>query len=284
MKVKILFIWMASVLSNTSSCLQKAIPLVFLLLFLQTAVFAESEAAAQQDPRPRANTRNEAGGTNADFLFNRPAGFFGFSLGIFSPRADSDLFDMVMRELTIKKSDFRALNFGLDGGFRLYDTVDLVFSLDTSKREINSEFRDWVDEQGVPITQTTSFSQTQLTAGIRYLLMPAGRQIGQYAWLPSRIVPFIDGGGGILWYTFRQNGDFVDVSTLEIFRARFESSGSAPTVYLGVGADIHILRSAYLTVKLRYSWARDELERDFVGFDPIDLNGLRLSAGVNWQF
>jgi hypothetical protein len=26
------------------------------------------------------------------------------------------------------------------------------------------------------------------------------------------------------------------------------------------------------------------MDRGFVGFDPIDLSGLRLTAGVNWQF
>jgi len=91
-------------------------------------------------------------------------------------------------------------------------------------------------------------------------------------------------GRGILWYTFKQNGDFVDVTTLEIFRARLESSGSVPTIYIGGGADVHILKSAYLTLNLRYSWARHEMDREFVGFDPIDLSGLRLTAGVNWQF
>jgi hypothetical protein len=34
----------------------------------------------------------------------------------------------------------------------------------------------------------------------------------------------------------------------------------------------------------RYTWASDDLEGDFVGFDPIDLSGLRLSAGINFVF
>jgi hypothetical protein len=31
-------------------------------------------------------------------------------------------------------------------------------------------------------------------------------------------------------------------------------------------------------------WADAGLSEDFVGFDPIDLSGLRLTAGINFSF
>jgi hypothetical protein len=264
--------------------LKKAMPFAFLLLFLHPGLFAGSEAAAQQVLRPPSNSQEEIGEAKADFLFQKPSGFLGLRAGGFFPRTDSEIFNMITSELTLQKSDFRAWDVGVDAGFSLYERVDLVISLDDSKRSINSEFRDFIDEQGLPITQTTTYSQTLLTAGIKYLFVPRGREVGNYTWLPSRIVPFVSAGGGFLSYSFKQSGYFVDGTTLEIFPAALESSGTAPVIYLGGGADIYLYRSACLTLDLRYSWARHEMEGAFVGFDPIDLSGLRLTAGVLWRF
>jgi len=247
-------------------------------------LLAGSEASAQQTFRGERTTLNETGEARADFLFRKPTGFAGFRLGRFYPRLDSDIFDFVTEELTLEKSDFRSWDLGFDGGFSLNEWFEIIFSLDTSAREKNSEFRYYIDEYGMPITQRTTFSQVPLTAGIRFLPMPRGREVGKYAYLPSPVVPFLNGGAGILWYRFNQHGYFVDSTTLEIFRADLESSGSTPVIYLGGGADIRIFRSVYMTLDLRYSWANDDLEGYFVGFEPMDLSGLRLTAGFHWHY
>jgi len=257
---------------------------VFLLLFLYPGLFAASEASAEQAMRPSSNTRNEMDERNADFLFQESSGFLGVRVGMFYPRTNSEVFNFVTSELTLEKKDFRALDVGVDLGFSLYERVDLVFSLDDSKRTKDSEFRDYVDMQGLPITQTTTYSQQLLTIGLKYLFVPRGRQVGQYAWLPTRIVPFVSAGAGLLSYNFKQHGDFVDSTTLEIFPAALESSGTVPAIYLGGGADIRLFQAAYLTLDLRYSWAKHDMGGDFVGFDPIDLSGLRLTAGLQWHF
>ena len=36
----------------------------------------------------------------------------------------------------------------------------------------------------------------------------------------------------------------------------------------------------FLTTQVRYRWAATQLNRDFVGFDSIDLNGIKITAGV----
>jgi hypothetical protein len=97
-------------------------------------------------------------------------------------------------------------------------------------------------------------------------------------------VPYVGGGGGVLWYQFQQEGDFVDETTLEIFPAHLKSSGWTPTVYAGGGADIHVFKSAFLTLDLRYSWAKPDLGRDFVSFDAMNLSGLLVTAGLQWHF
>jgi hypothetical protein len=264
----------------TKQCLVKIAPVMLSLTLLSPCLIAGSEASPEMPPA----AASQAGGQGPDFQFGAPKGFIGFRIGRFFPRADSDLFDMVTRELTLEKEDFRAWDIGFDGGFRPHQRTDVIFSFDYTKRTKASESRDYVDDQGLPITQTTELTQMPITAGIKFLLVPRGRQVGRYAWVPSRIVPFLSGGGGVVWYRFRQEGDFVDNQTLEIFNALLESDGWAPTAYAGGGADINAFKSVYLVLDFRYSWAKADLNRDFVGFKPIDLSGLRVSAGLHWHF
>jgi hypothetical protein len=191
---------------------------------------------------------------------------------------------MITRQLTIEKNDFRGWDLGVDGGVNLHDRVDMVFGFDYTKRSKDSMFRDYVDENDLPITQRTEMVQLPFTGGMKFLLIPRGSQFGRLTWLPSRIVPYIGGGGGILWYRLKQEGDFVDESTFEIFPASLVSSGWTPTAYAGGGVDILAFKSVFLTLDFRYSWAKPDLKRDFVAFDRLDLSGLRATAGLQWHF
>lgn len=268
-------------MGGTIGILARSIPaalgLVLTLCLAVSPSFAESAAS----------TNSAAGQTqtgNADFSFGAPGGFFGFRIGKFFPQANSDFYDMITDELTLEKSDFQAWDFGADGGADLHERVELIFSFDYMQRTKASESRYYVDENDLPITQTTELEQMPLTGGVKFLLIPRGRRVGQFAWLPSPVVPYIGGGAGVLWYRLQQEGDFVDESTYEIFTAYLESSGWTPTVYAGGGADIHVFKTAFLTLDFRYVWAKPELNRDFVSFEPLDLSGLRVTAGLQFHF
>jgi hypothetical protein len=257
--------------------LPQTVALILVLFLAGSQLFAENEVAV--DP-----VDNQDQDGKADFSFRAPKGFLGFRIGRFFPEADSDLFDTITSELTIEKSDFRAWDFGVDGGANLHERVELIFSFDYMKRTTTSEFREFVDDNDLPITQTNTLEQIPLTGGIKFLFIPRGRRVGQYAWLPSVVVPYVGGGAGVLWYQFQQEGDFVDESTYEIFPAHLKSSGWTPTLYAGGGVDIHVFKSAFLMLDLRYVWAKPELNRDFVSFDALDLSGLRVSAGLQFHF
>lgn len=255
----------------------KTILLILGLSLATPLLFAENEMAA--DP---VASQNRSG--NPDFSFSAPKGFVGFHFGRLFPRADSDLFEMITSELTLEKSDFQSWDVGFDGGANLHERFDLIFSFDYTRRTKASESRDFVDENDLPITQTTRLQQFPLTGGVKVLLVPRGSSVGRYAWLPSAVVPYIGGGVGVLWYKLEMEGDFVDESTLEIFSASIRSSGWTPTFYAGGGTDIHVFKNAFLTIDLRYVWARPELDRDFVSFDTLDLSGFRLSGGLQFHF
>jgi hypothetical protein len=265
-------------------CYKKTAIFIFLLLFLQSGLFIGNIAAAESAPVLMAHTDNEPPEKKVDFLLGQPKGFFELHIGMFAPQADSDVFDMITSKLTLDKSDFRTWDYGFDFGFALYKKMDLVFHFDYSESSQNSEFRDFVDQEGLPIIQKTNLLQSSITAGLKYSLRSQGRRLGEYAWLPTRIVPFVEGGIGALYYSFNQKGDFVDYATSDIFSAALKSSNWTEVIYLGSGTDIYLLRNIFLTIGLRYSWASDGLGDDFIGFDDIDLSGLRLTAGIHWCF
>ena len=58
-----------------------------------------------------------------------------------------------------------------------------------------------------------------------------------------------------------------------VFPAVFESTGWAPTYYVGGGADIRVLRRMLVGADFRYRRATADLNNTWVDFDPLDLSG-----------
>jgi opacity protein-like surface antigen len=141
-----------------------------------------------------------------------------------------------------------------------------------------------VEDNGDPIEQTTQLSRHPITATLRYYPGKTGEFVGSYAWIPTRLNPYIGGGGGALGYNLSQSGSFVDKSTMNIFRTSLKSDGWTPTIHIAGGMDINLTPRIFVNGEARYSWARADLSRDFTGFDPIDLSGVRIRGGINFRF
>ena len=58
-----------------------------------------------------------------------------------------------------------------------------------SRSSTQSEFRHWLDNNDLPIQQTTEFQRVPLTASLKMYLGPPGRSIGRFAWIPKRFAP-----------------------------------------------------------------------------------------------
>ena len=50
------------------------------------------------------------------------------------------------------------------------------------------------------------------------------------------------------------------------------------------GVDVKITNRFYVSGEVRHTWAQATLKQDFVGFDEIDLAGLRLTGGIQFVF
>ena len=218
---------------------------------------------------------------DADFLFKQPSVTLGLRFGYAVPRASSEVFDFTRQELTVEKSDFNALTVAGELAARVHDRVDVAVGLGVARSDTRSEFRDFVGDDDLPIEQDTRFTRVPLTLGAKAYVVERGRRVSRFSWIPNKIAPYVGGGVGYVWYTFEQVGEFVDFDTLEIFLDRFESSSGTPLAYATAGLDLSLGPKWIVNGEARYSWASADMERDFVGFDKIDLAGFAVTLGVS---
>jgi len=215
------------------------------------------------------------------FLFQAPIGTWGIHGGFDRANAGGDVFSFVTNQLTLNRADFSSATFGGNVAIRLSPVNDIVFDLTYASVSRRSEFRDWVDQNDQPIEQTTALRRLPITASIKHYLTPRGRSIGRFAWVPAARATYVGAGAGMMWYSFRQVGDFVDFQTLNVFPDAFESSAWTPVLHAFAGIDLSLGEYFVLTGESRYTWAKGPMGRDFVGFNKIDLSGLSVTAGFS---
>jgi hypothetical protein len=219
-----------------------------------------------------------------DFFFDPPRGSITVRGSWLFARGGSDWYDFVTENLTLERKDFNAPGFGLDVNIPLTSRLDAGGSFDVSRSNTRSEYRAYVDNNRLPIEQTTSLREINLGGHIRFALLERGRQVSRLAWVPRRIVPFVGAGAGILHYKLEQTGDFIDYQDFSVFGDWFLSDGWAASAQAFGGVDVRLFKHVNATIDGRYLWANAELARDWIGFEPIDLAGFRMSGGVSFIF
>lgn len=243
-----------------------------------TPVAAALVALLVLAPAARAQTGGDG------FLFRPPVGSLTLHAGVDRALGHSEIFDFSRERLTLGSNAFTGVSLGADLGIALNDRLDLVLGVAHARSTADSHFRKFVDTDDREIEQTTRFQRTPVTATMRAYLVPRGRSIGRFAWIPSQLAPYVGAGGGAMWYRFAQDGDFVDEQTLDVFPATLRSSGWAPTAHALAGLDVSLSPHVALNTEARYSWARAAMDRDFSDFDRIDLSGLGVTAGLTFRF
>jgi hypothetical protein len=240
------------------------------LLLACSAVIAVPVAARAQDE-------------GKGFLFGAPLGSLTIRGGWALARARSDFFAFTTERLTLDRSDFSSPAIEGDLAFRVTPRTDIVISSGLSGMDRRSEYRGFIDNNDQPIEQTTTFRRVPITLGVRQYLTPTGRSIGRFAWIPTRLAPYVGAGGGIMYYKFRQDGDFIDPS-LNVFSSVYESDGWTRTMHVLAGIDYSLGPRFALNSEARYLWSNAELSRDFSGFDRLDLSGLSTTIGLSVRF
>ena len=204
--------------------------------------------------------------------------------GIFDqPRAQGGIYDFTRGLLTLDAGDFAAVGGGLSVSIRAADRLDIAFETSIGRSESRSEFRDFVEEtdQGdLPIEQTTSLRRQSFGVSARVFPFSRGRTVGSFAWIPTEWSPYFGAGVGRTGYRFVQEGDFVDVDSLEIFTDYLQSEDGDWSWHAFGGAEIGLNSVFLISAEGRYTWATPTLAGDFVNFDTIDLSGFQFALGI----
>lgn len=275
---------MASPRSFASSIPNVAAPLLVSLLVLSLSAFVASPTEATDEP-----TFEEAPRSRLDFRFKPPRASLGLRGGWAFNRAEGEIYDFFVDQLTLEKSDFSAPSIIFDLSWRLTSWLDVVYGIGYTGRKVESEDRFFDDALGNPVVQSTRLDQIPLLFSAKLYPLGRGKQIGQYAWIRKTVVPYFGGGIGGTWYQLKQWGEFVDkgdpnvVGDEFIFEDLFVSSDWAFSQHVFLGVDFKLTRSFGLIVEGRYDWAEADVKGSFVDFDPIDLDGARILIGVSWK-
>ena len=225
-----------------------------------------------------------AQGAGEGFLFQRPVGSITVRGGYAHASASSDLFDFVTSTLTLGRGDFSSPTGQVDLAIHVAPRLDLDLGAGIARSSSSSEYRKLIDQNNQPIEQTTSFLRVPLTADVRLYLTPQGREIGRFAWVPSRFAPYVGIGGGMIGYEFRQSGDFVDPSTNNVFNSDLKTSGWTPVAQGVAGLDYTLSPRFALTGEAKYLMARAHPNEGFSSFDRIDLSGFTTTLGLKLRF
>ncbi len=217
-----------------------------------------------------------------DFLLQRPSATVSLFGGWASTAEGGDTFEFVREHMTLEQGDFASPMVLAEVAWRVSELLDLSVGIEHSARTRASELRDWVTMDDQPIPQSSRFSRTRFQGSAKVYLLPRGRSVSRYAWVPNRVAPYLGGGVGWTQYSFTQTGDFVDFETLDIFEAQIDSEGGGVTPHAVAGLQLSLTPRILLKGEYRYVWGEGTASiSDFsADFGGIDLSGSGVVIGA----
>ncbi len=198
-------------------------------------------------------------------------GEFRIWVGGFQPQAHGDFWDNNFANFTGSRNDLRDVIVGGDFIYHFDRLNAIMFSASYYSGSTNQAFRNFLDENNLPIRHNTDFDIG--SGSVAYLLFPAGTH--------SPVIPYLGGGVGFYAWRLHDAGDFIDFSNNDtIFGAADNDSGTAFGYFFVAGLEVPVTRYMALLVDGRYTVAHDTLGRDFSGFGRLDLSGGQLVGGL----
>ena len=137
-----------------------------------------------------------------------------------------------------------------------------------------TSFRDFVGPLGEEIFHTTTLEISDIgVGGVFYLFRR-----------DALVAPYVGAGLGIYSYDLREEGEFIDFDTFDLFFGSFRGTGEEIGVFWLVGVEVPITSGFSIFGEARWHDVHTDLEDDFFDFGEIDLGGQELSLGASFRF
>jgi opacity protein-like surface antigen len=216
------------------------------------------------------------------------AGNLDVRVGAFFPRADSNLFhedtDLYLRDGSrVDKSDWIGWAGGVSYNAKIANNLEFGVDLDGYGKTLHTSYAGYVDgDTGGEIRQDLELDMVPLGVSLR--VVPTGRLV--------RFAPFAEVGAGVMFYEYKEVGDFVDFYSPDcdtrrgcpVYPDAFKSDGAAFALHVGGGIRVAVSDDVSVVGQYRYYFAgRKDMGEDFSGLQ-VDLNGGMATFGFNIRF
>lgn len=202
------------------------------------------------------------------------AGSFTVRLGQYSPAGESDLWIENEQTFNVAVSDFDFVFGGVEIALELNEFVDWAIGVDGYRRRVDTHYRDFVRDDGTEIRQELRLTVIPVTTGLKFY------PLGKFRVL----LPYVTGGLGLYAYEYREEGEFIDFATFDIFGAVFRDSGVGVGGYAAAGLEVTVTRGFFVFGELRRHWVTAEHGEDFRDFGDFDMDARQLAFGFTVRF
>jgi hypothetical protein len=199
-----------------------------------------------------------------------------FRAGVFIPEGGKGYWDDSFEVFDGEQHDFLGGAFGFDYLHEIAPFLDIMLGSSFYYADHDLAYRDFEDEHGRSIIHTTRIQTSSFDAGLVFRLAPRH----------APIVPYIGGGGTVLWYELIEEGDFVDFDRHppRIFTDHFHTQDIAYGWYALAGLEFPVGHGFAFFAEGRWQDAHASLGEDFSGFGNLDLTGAYVTFGGAWRF
>jgi hypothetical protein len=202
-----------------------------------------------------------------------------FKLGAYSPGGQSELWNGNVGTFDLEVGDFNYLMGGIELDLAVASYLDVAVGFDGYSRRVDSNYRDFVREDGTQIQQSFKLKVLPITGGLQFLPLRRFR----------RLIPRVGAGAGLYYFDYQESGEFITGSSFQIVPGSFGDTGVVPGVHVSAGAEFMFSEGIdpgegwFVFGQFRRHWASVELPGEF-DHQELDLGGTELGFGVSLRF
>lgn len=246
------------------------------VLMTALAIFSVSTAAmASADGQPPRRDRYPSSSRSAAdnrYALSAYGGFMAFQF-------DSGLFRDNEVDFGIADGDFSGGRFGLELDFAVLPMLDVSVGYSSSSGDVSASYLDFTYDDGREIEHGASLRTTEMTVAAKFRLARA----------PARFRPYLLAGASGTFYRYREDGEFINFDTSDIYFDSYEERSFLPGFFAGVGTDFRAIqapdgRQVDLFGEFRYARSQGDHQDDFDGFGGLTIGRTGGLFGVRIRF